>query len=395
MRSILSRALSVLFLPVFLGAALPAAAATAATPVWRKTEDITIYSDPRFHTAFPSAVKRPDGELIVAFRRAPDRRRVGETKVWHADPNSQPVLVRSRDDGKTWSQPEVVYAHPFGGSQDPCMLQLRDGTLLLTSYAWAWMSPETIGKLKQPTSVNLGKFVFLGGYIVRSTNGGKSWEPPVLPPVIPTEAALDIFGEKVPAYNRGALAEGKSGRIFWVGASNRQMSPHRWDTHLLTSDDKGTSWNYSGVIASDEKVSFNETSIYETPRGDLVAFLRTAGLDDHLAIARSTDGGKSFAKWQKIGFKGHPFHALRLPDDRVLLVYGYRHQPYGIRARILNAECTDAETAAEIVLRTDGGNFDLGYPWSVLLNDRRVLVTYYFNRADGARTIEGTILEAN
>lgn len=394
MRLTFSRLLAVSLLCGAASSELSAAAGSA--PTWRKTQDITIYSDARFHTAFPSVVKRPDGELIVAFRRALDRRRIGEDKVWHADPNSQPVLVRSRDDGKTWSQPEVVYAHPWGGSQDPCMLQLRDGTLLLTSYAWAWMSPETIGKLKQPTSVNLGKFVFLGGYIVRSADGGRKWEPPVLPPVIPTEAALDIFGQKVPAYNRGALVEGKSGRIFWVGASNRQMSPHRWDTHLMMSDDKGASWAYSGVIATDDKASFNETSIYETPRGDLVAFMRTAGLDDNLAIARSTDGGKTFAKWQKIGFKGHPFHALRLPDDRVLLVYGYRHKPMGIRARILDAECNNAETAPEIVLREDGGHIDLGYPWSVLLNERRVLVTYYFNRsADGPRTIEGTILEAN
>lgn len=380
---------------VSLLAGAATAAQAAAAPTWRKTRDITIYSDARYHTAFPSVVQRPDGELIVAFRRALDRRRLGEDKVWHADPNSQPVLVRSRDGGATWSQPELVHAHPWGGSQDPCLLQLRDGTLVLTSYAWAWMSPETIGKLKQPTSVNLGKFVFLGGYVVRSGDGGKTWGAPVAPPVIPTEAARDIFGQTVPAYNRGALVEGRSGRLFWVAASNRQMSPHRWDTHLLTSDDQGASWAYAGPVASDASVSFNETSLYETPRGDLVAFMRTAGLEDHLAIARSQDGGTSFAPWQKIAFKGHPFHALRLPDDRVLLVYGYRHKPMGIRARILDAECTDAASAPEIVLREDGGHIDLGYPWSVLLDERRVLVTYYFNRsADGPRTIEGTILEA-
>ncbi|WP_316814385.1 hypothetical protein [Pedobacter heparinus] len=52
-----------------------------------------------------------------------------------------------------------------------------------------------------------------------------------------------------------------------------------------------------------------------------------------------------------------------MPDNRVLLTYGYRHQPYGIRAKILNAECTDFKTAVEVVLRTDGGGGDLGYPW--------------------------------
>ena len=96
-----------------------------------------------------------------------------------------------------------------------------------------------------------------------------------------------------------------------------------------------------------------------------------------------------------MGFQGHPLNALRLPDNRVLLTYGYRHQPFGIRARILNAECTDFKTAPEIVLRTDGGNGDIGYTWPVLLDRNRVLVVYYFNKDNGIRHIAGTILEIN
>ncbi|MGI6519503.1 MAG: hypothetical protein ACOX2D_00010 [Fermentimonas sp.] len=34
-------------------------------------------------------------------------------------------MVRSRD-GETWTtEPELIYAHPFGGSQDPCLLRLK------------------------------------------------------------------------------------------------------------------------------------------------------------------------------------------------------------------------------------------------------------------------------
>ena len=40
----------------------------------RKIRDLVVYADPRYYCAFPSIVRRPDGELIVAFRRAPDRR---------------------------------------------------------------------------------------------------------------------------------------------------------------------------------------------------------------------------------------------------------------------------------------------------------------------------------
>jgi hypothetical protein len=67
--------------------------------------------------------------------------------------------------------------------------------------------------------------------------------------------------------------------------------------------------------------------------------------------------------------------------------------PFGIRARILNSECTDAATAPEIVLRDDGGNGDLGYPWATMVSDERALVVYYFNRSDGTRHIAGTFLQ--
>ena len=133
--------------------------------------------------------------------------------------------------------------------------------------------------------------------------------------------------------------------------------------------------------------------MYETPKGDIVAFIRTEDNDDQACIARSTDGGKTFKAWEKMGFQGHPLQALRLPDNRVLLSYGYRHKPLGIRARILNAECTDFATAPEIILRADGGNGDLGYPWAVQLDKKRVLVTYYFNVLGGMQHIAGSIIE--
>ena len=151
-------------------------------------------------------------------------------------------------------------------------------------------------------------------------------------------------------------------------------------------------WDYVSPVAVDNTISFNEASIIETPKGDFVGFLRTANFEGQAVISRSTDGGKTF-EWETMGFKGHPLHALRLNDNRVLLTYGYRHEPYGIRARILNAECTDFATAPEIVIREDGGNWDIGYTWAIQFDDGRVLVVYYYNQENGPRYIAGTILD--
>jgi len=360
-------------------------------PGVRKVRDVVIYQDPRFHSAFPSVVRRTNGELIVAFRRAPDRRVFGEKGTSHVDPNSYLVKVTSKD-GISWTkEPDLIYAHPFGGSQDPCMLQLRDGTILCTSYGWAFVRPDGLPNLKTPNFLLQKSVVFLGGYLVISNDGGKSWQNPVYPPHIEPEVNFSALGDPLPAYNRGALYEGRSGQIFWVVAASGGEG-NRQSNHLIVSDDKGKTWKYSALVATDDKGSFNEASVYETPNGDIVAFLRTADMNDQACIARSTDGGKTF-QWKSMGFQGHPLHALRLPDERVLLTYGYRHEPYGIRARILNAECTDFETAPEIVLRDDGSGTDIGYPWAVVMDKNHVLVTYYFSVNRGPQHIAGTILE--
>ena len=381
-------------LSLLVGLALAGSSALQAEPTVRKVRDLVIYGDPLFHCAFPSVVKLPDGELLVAFRRAPNRLALGEAKNYHVDPNSYLVAVRSKDGGATWSAtPDLVYAHAFGGSQDPCLLQLRDGTLLCMTYGWTFVRPDGMPKLQAPFLENFPGSISNGGYYVRSTDHGKSWTGPFYPPHIAPEILRDAYGKPLPAYNRGALTEGRDGRIFWVVAAYDSLKPNKVSTHLIISSDHGLTWQYSCPVATDAKASFNETSVYETPKGDLVAFLRSEEYGDQACIARSTDGGKSFPPWQGMGFQGHPLHALRLPDNRVLLTYGYRHKPLGIRARILNAECTDFATAPEIVLRDDGGTTDLGYSWSVQLDPTHVLVTYYFNQVGGLQHIAGTILE--
>jgi sialidase-1 len=356
----------------------------------RKIRDVVIYKNPVFYSSFPSVIRAPSGEYLVSFRRAPDRKIFGENRTSHVDPNSYLVLMRSSD-GLTWpAEPELLYAHPFGGSQDPCLLQLRDGTILCTSYVWAFVREDGMSSLRKPYA-EAGGAVFLGGYLLRSADGGRSWSGPFYPPHIQPEIFFSAIGKPLPAYNRGALFETDSGRILWVVAAGQAAG--RTSVHLLFSEDKGLTWKYSCPVASDPVVTFNETSVYETISGDIVAFMRTADFGDTACIARSTDGGRSFGKWQSMGFQGHPVNALRLPDNRVLLTYGYRHKPFGIRARILNRDCTDFKNASEIIIRDDGGNSDIGYSWPVLMDDNRILIVYYFNTDNGTRYIAGTIME--
>jgi len=358
----------------------------------KKIKDIIIYKDDMFYSAFPSLVVRKDGEILCAFRRAPDRRALwGAPNYTHTDANSYLVLVRSKDGGKTWSkEPELIYADPLGGSQDPCMVQLSDGSIVCTSYGWALVPPEGMEKLKETPSH--GAYHFLGGYVLRSEDGGKSWKGPFTPMPLPGDTTKDVLGRPCPSFNRGAMTQGRDGKLYWVVAGKDLAGTGVTSVHLLVSSDRGETWTYSCPVAQDERITFNETSVIQTKKGDFVAFIRTDRFDGKLVYARSTDGGKSFEKWQDGGFFGHPFHAMHLPDGRILLAYGYRKAPFGIRVKILNAECTDITTAPEFVLREDGGNGDIGYPWAAVLPNGNVLVAYYFNLNDGTRHIAGSVL---
>ena len=81
---------------------------------------------------------------------------------------------------------------------------------------------------------------------------------------------------------------------------------------------------------------------------------------------------------------------MKLRDGRLVITYGYRSAPYGIRARISKDE--GKTWGDEIILRNDGGAWDLGYTRSLQRSDGKMLTVYYFNdHEDTERYIGATI----
>ena len=60
--------------------------------------------------------------------------------------------------------------------------------------------------------------------------------------------------------------------FFWAVVASDTEALRNTSVYLLISKDKGKTWEYGTKIAKDKKVSFNETSMYETPNGGFDCF---------------------------------------------------------------------------------------------------------------------------
>ena len=67
---------------------------------------------------------------------------------------------------------------------------------------------------------------------------------------------------------------------------------------------------------------------------------------------------------------------IQLKDGRLLLTYGYRGKPYGIRAVISSDQ--GRSWSSDIVLRDDAAAWDVGYTRTVQRGDGRIVTIYYF-----------------
>ncbi|GAA3407876.1 sialidase family protein [Paenibacillus hodogayensis] len=348
-----------------------------------------LYKDKQYNS-FPSVVKLNDGSFLLGFRQAPERQDAYGS-VTHVDTSSKAVTISTRD-GVSWSgTADILWDDFFYGVQDPFLNVLGDGSLFATCFMWKVYERDEAPSRDSGMWHNvLGHWAArnVGCYTLRSADGGRTWDRPIAVSI--PDMAL-----------RGNCLETDDGAILAPlygeedGTSNVVIG---------RTADRGLTWTRLATIPGMDGHHFHEPTLYRAPSGKLILFTRSrkkvASANEEktrspLYTAESLDGGHTWSEPRRHDiYSPSPFHLLPLRDGRVLLTYGYRYEPYGIRAIALDAECADLGTAAETVLREDGPGVDIGYTSSVQLDDGRVLVTYYYyDEIDRLRHIAGTYLE--
>lgn len=342
-----------------------------------------------------------DSELLVQFTEGAFKKDFDARDRTHKIDRNQPIQMmqaRSRDNGRTWTTEPFTgaipgegalgasdhggrqFGNPYAGQNPPVELKVP----------LDFSSPETLVLVGFTTCKPVPEPVF--SWFYASQDRGRTWGGPYRFTGLDESLLLAGRTDIVRLSAERALfmltchkANGHEGRIFCAetrdgGRTFQQLS---W---LAKELDDGYEIMSSSLRLADGRIL--TTSRVGTGKYISEGCIRTY---------ESRDEGRS---WQVLppavpvtGRLSNPPALLQLRDGRLCLVYGFRNAPSGIRAR-LSADA-GRSWSADIILRADGGDHDLGYARAVLNSQGQVVTAYYFNTdAQSERFIGVSIWDA-
>jgi len=321
----------------------------------------------------PQLARTPSGDLLLSVIIGGQ----GSTQV-----------IRSADDGSTWSTPvEVSGNFDIGGGGGWGLTALRSGRLVMSYLdispwtclpAWPPASePRKIGMWPEKGLLPWGwtpahtRMQLRAAY---SDDDGHMW----------TLTQPIDFAPWV-----GAIPHG-CGPIFEVG-DTIYMPVWAWFANddwgncaLLESHDGGLTWHPGTVIArGDSKVEYREVCVQPLPTGEWLAICRANSPNEYglvnvsMHTSRSRDGGQTWSSpLPTFVALGYP-RMLLLPDGG-LMAYGAYSE--GIR-NFISYNYGESWAFEDILYCRDArqgqGLLDRGAPAAVVIDDHHILMTYY------------------
>ncbi len=246
-----------------------------------------------------SPIRLKDGTMIVGFSAGywhgspPTPISGGEAEgyikigmpVIDAPRGGRAMLVRSTDNGKTWSKPETIVDSPWD-DRHPAFVEALNGTIIATFFEWA-----------------LGDKGGAHSVYTRSTDKGRTWsEPKRLP--------SPFSGDEID----GPLVLAKDGSIYAVIDGAREGSKLS-EAAVLRSTDNGKTWKILSTLKTDHDMY--ELSLAQLHDGSMAIIARKDS-----DIAWSYDGGKTWTPFATLGWQLYAPSLLTLKDGTLLSIHG-------------------------------------------------------------------------
>ncbi|WP_172717092.1 sialidase family protein [Neorhizobium sp. T6_25] len=323
----------------------------------------------------------------------------GEAENLHARDKTRPfipVQARSLDGGETWTIERFNAFVP--GSQtlsgdEHVLPELEaqpridiDRDLRQLDQPIDFTDPETI--------VMCARTGLLGGAIswfYVSNDRARTWRGPY---------RLGDFGLPGISARTDIVPLGKHDALFLLSAA--KPNGKEGQVFCVRTRDGGKSFSFESFVGEEPEGFAIMPASIRLKDGKVLTLVRCSTASrgpDRKAWIEAYTSGDEGRTWELIGrpvpntgYAGNPPTLNRLKDDRLVLVFGYRDAPYGLRARVSSDE--GKTWSDDIVIRDDGGMSDLGYPRTVVRPDGKLLSVYYYNYgSDQERFIGASIFD--
>lgn len=333
-------------------------------------EHVKVYSEPTRFGGWPAnhGIWSWGNEILVGFSEGaykylgPDRHAIDREKP------EKHFLARSKDGGRTWTIidpalkgdliPEGGFLH--GVARD----DVKIPEAIAQTEPINFTHPDFAMTLRT-TDINDGSSRYFYSY-----DRGDNWEGPYL---------LPNFGAPGTAARTDYIVNGKNDCMAFITVAKSNKQEGR--VICIRTRDGGLSWTKEGDIGPEPRgflimpatVRINDTELYTILRA-------RKGSKRWQQAFRSKDNGKTWT--QEVdpvddAGEGNPAALIKLKDGRLCMTYGFRADPFSIRAKL---SFDNGQTwSDDIILRDDGTNRDIGYTRMVQRPDRKVVVFYYIN----------------
>lgn len=337
------------------------------------------------YIGWPTVVLTKENKLMAIFSGDRDE---------HVCPWGKTQIIESADFGATWSEPRTISNTPLD-DRDAGIIQTRKGTLIatwFTSVYFIYHYEKQRHKLPEIWQESWGRHIekltpeirrqWLGNWIRRSTDGGKTWGEPINSIVNAPHGPIELA----------------DGRLLYLGINagigdvNAPKPPAHQHIAAVESRDDGLTWEIIGYIQVPQYLDpgpagFHELHPVETADGKIVVMLRHHGNPGALYLwqSESTDGGKTWTEAHQTEIWGLPPHVIRLQNNWLLVSFGRRKEPFSERACISRDNGQTWDVANEITIASAPNN-DLGYPATIQLPDGSLYSVFYQVAAPGEKT---------
>jgi len=270
-----------------------------------------VYRNPKPHLRsrhgyFPSIVRLPDGDLVCGMDIGSAFEAV----------DMRSYVCRSRDGGKTWSDPALMF-DPSPATSTTCRIALAQNGELVGLASMMERSRADEGLANPATD----GFVRTQWALVRSSDGGKSWK-------VPREFAAPLNWHEFETCSPViALPSGRwlAPTAIWPDWDGR--NPLGSKAIVMISDDSGRNWSKAVDVMNEwsRRIGHYEQKQVKLSDGRLLAVCWVIDHNTKQNLPNrytfSTDDGDTYAPPRSSPLLGETCTPIALPHNRVLCVY--------------------------------------------------------------------------